>query len=76
VIGTDRVLDLRAGDGDVAVRDATSRIAPADGIADEFLSDTFWAVCNPRLLSSGRLKNPADLKKHVLVHCYLDLRSR
>ncbi|HLZ05475.1 MAG TPA: LysR substrate-binding domain-containing protein [Bradyrhizobium sp.] len=70
VIGTDSVLDLRAGDGDVAIRYATSRLGPTDGIADEFLSDTFWPVCNPRLLSSGRLKSPADLKKHVLVHCY------
>lgn len=70
VIGTDSVLDLKAGDGDVAIRYATSRMAPADGIADEFLSDTFWPVCSARLLSSGDLKSPADLKQHVLVHSY------
>ena len=56
VIGTDSVLDLSAGDGDVAIRYATGRIAPAHGIAEELLSDTFWPVCSPRLLSSGRLK--------------------
>jgi LysR family transcriptional regulator, glycine cleavage system transcriptional activator len=70
VIGTDSVLDLRAGDGDVAIRYATGRASPADGIAEELLSDTFWPVCNPSLLSPGRLKRPADLAKHVLVHCY------
>lgn len=70
VIGTDSVLDLRAGDGDVAIRYATSRTVPTDGIADELLCDMFWPVCSPRLRSSGHLKRPADLKKHVLVHCY------
>ncbi|HEY1246361.1 MAG TPA: LysR substrate-binding domain-containing protein [Hyphomicrobiaceae bacterium] len=70
VIGTDSVLDLRSGDADVAIRYATSRMAPSDGIAEKFLSDTFWPVCSPRLLSSGRLMRPADLKKHVLVHSY------
>ena len=66
VIGTDSVLDLQAGDGDVAIRYATGRAAPTDGIVEELLSDTFWPVCNPRLLSPGRLKRPADLAKHVL----------
>jgi LysR family glycine cleavage system transcriptional activator len=70
VIGTDSVLDLHAGDGDVAIRYATSRMAPTDGIAEELLCDMFWPMCSPRLQSSVRLKSPADLKKHVLVHCY------
>ena len=69
VIGTDGVLDLHAGDADVAIRYA--RTLPADGIAKEFLSDSFWPVCNPELFSSGgRLKRAADLRKHVLVHCW------
>src|SRR5580700_7128745 len=70
VIGTDSLLDLHAGDSDIAIRYATGRRVPADGIADELLSDKFWPMCSPRLLSSGRLKRPADLKNHVLVHCY------
>jgi LysR family transcriptional regulator, glycine cleavage system transcriptional activator len=71
VIGTDSVLDLHAGDADVAIRYATGRTAPKEGIAEEFLSDTFWPVCSPQLLSPrGRLKGPADLKRHVLVHSY------
>jgi len=69
VIGTDTVLDLRAGDSDIAIRYATGRTVPTDGIAEELLSDTFWPICSPRVLSSGRLK-PVDLKKHVLVHAY------
>lgn len=69
VIGTDSVLDLNAGDADVAIR--YTRTPPADGLAEELLRDCFWPVCSPRLLRSGeRLKRPADLKKHVLVHCY------
>ncbi|OKO87516.1 LysR family transcriptional regulator [Bradyrhizobium sp. NAS80.1] len=70
VIGTDTVLDLQAGDGDVAIRYATSRVLPTDGIVDDLFSDTFWPVCSPRLLSAGRLKRPVDLANHVLIHSY------
>ena len=34
VIGTDSILDLHAGDGDVAIRYATGRAAPTDGIVE------------------------------------------
>src|ERR1700754_932122 len=67
VIGTDGVLDLHAGDADVAIRYA--RALPADGIAKEFLRDSFWPVCSAELFASG-LKRAADLRGHVLVHCY------
>jgi LysR family glycine cleavage system transcriptional activator len=70
VIGTDSVLDLQAGDGDVAIRYATGRVAPQDCITEELLSDTFWPVYNPGTLSTGRLKRPADLANHALIHCY------
>jgi LysR family transcriptional regulator, glycine cleavage system transcriptional activator len=70
VIGTDTVLDLQAGDGDVAIRYATSRVVPTDGIVAELFSDTFWPVCSPRLLSTGRLKRPVDLANQVLIHSY------
>jgi LysR family glycine cleavage system transcriptional activator len=70
VIGTDTVLDLKAGDGDVAIRYATSRVSPTDGIVDDLFSDTFWPVCSPRLLSTGHLKRPVDLANHVLIHSY------
>lgn len=71
IIGTDDVLDLPADDADVAIRYATSRQAPKEGVAEEFLSDIYWPVCSPDLLASaGRLKTAADLRKHVLVHSY------
>jgi LysR family glycine cleavage system transcriptional activator len=69
VIGTDRIVDLRAGDADVAVRYA--RTAPREGRAEQFLQDSFWPICSPLLLADGeRLKTPADLKRHVLIHYY------
>jgi LysR family transcriptional regulator, glycine cleavage system transcriptional activator len=70
VIGTDSVLDLQAGDGDVAIRYATSRAAPPGGIAEELVRDTFWPMCSPSLLSPVRPKRPADLAKRVLIHSY------
>jgi LysR family glycine cleavage system transcriptional activator len=69
VIGTDSVIDLRAGDADVAIRYA--RTMPKDGNAREFLKDTFWPICSPELFASGGYPGkPADLKRQVLVHCY------
>ena len=70
VIGTDTVLDLQAGDGDVAIRYATGRVLPTDGTVDDLFSDTYWPVCSPRLLSAGRLKRPVDLANHILIHSY------
>lgn len=70
VIGTDSVLDLNAGDGDVAIRYATSRTGDPEGVAEVLLTDTFWPVYNPRLLAPARLKRPADLAKCLLIHAY------
>ena len=67
VIGTDSVVDLNAGDADIAIRYA--RTSPIDGNVSELLKDTFWPICSPELLGSG-LRKPTDLRKHVLVHCY------
>ena len=71
IIGTDSVLDLSAGDAEVAIRYATSRQPPRERLAEEFLSDTYWPVCRPDLLPpGGRLKNAAELRKHVIVHAH------
>ena len=67
VIGTDSVVDINAGDADIAIRYA--RTSPTDGIVSELLKDTFWPICSPEMLGSG-LRKPTDLRKHVLVHCY------
>jgi LysR family glycine cleavage system transcriptional activator len=71
VIGTDNVLDLRAGDADVAIRYLTGRKEPKEDIAEGFLSDCFWPICSPHLLPpGGRFRSATDLEKHVLVHSY------
>lgn len=67
LIGTDEVVDLRAGDADVAVRYA--RAAPSDLPAREIFRDTFFPVCNPALLKAGRpIECAADLLLHPLIH--------
>ena len=69
VIGTDAVMDLRAGDADVAIR--YSRTEPREGNVEPFLEDEFWPVFSPQLLGTdARQMSPADLKRQVLVHYY------
>ena len=68
VIGTDAVLNLAARDADVAIRIAAKM--PQDGMATELFRDRFVPVCNPRFLSSGRLRRPADLRGQVLIHWF------
>jgi LysR family glycine cleavage system transcriptional activator len=70
IIGTDSVLDLHAGDADVAIRYATGRRQPKEGIAEQFLSDAFWPICSPQLLPRVGSLSAADLEKYVLVHSY------
>jgi LysR family transcriptional regulator, glycine cleavage system transcriptional activator len=67
VIGTDSVLNLGAGDAEIAIRYA--RTAPSEGIVSELVRDSFWPICSPELRASGLWK-PTDLRKHILVHCY------
>ena len=51
IIGTDTVLDLRAGNADVAIRYA--RRMPPDLAAQEIFRDAFFPVCSPELLAKG-----------------------
>lgn len=69
VIGTDAVLDLAAGEADLAIR---YKSAPPDGlVAHELFRDRFVAVCSPSILHGGRpLQSPADLEGHTLIHSY------
>jgi LysR family glycine cleavage system transcriptional activator len=67
VIGTDTVLDLDAGDADLAIRHADT--APKDGVSCQLFRDAFWPVCNPALLSDRvPLVDAADLRGHLLIH--------
>jgi LysR family transcriptional regulator, glycine cleavage system transcriptional activator len=71
VIGTDGVVDLQAGDADVAIRYATGRKPPAKGKYEELVTDCFWPVCSPKLLASGKpLARLSELKGQVLIHAY------
>jgi LysR family transcriptional regulator, glycine cleavage system transcriptional activator len=67
IIGTDAMLDLRAGDADVAIRYA--RKPPLDFVAREVLRDAYIPVCSPRLLQQhGPIERPADLLRLPLIH--------
>jgi LysR family transcriptional regulator, glycine cleavage system transcriptional activator len=69
VIGTDSVLNLREGEADVAIRYAHR--PPTGMVCRELFRDTFWPVCSPRLLPSGRpLRHPSALATNTLIHCY------
>lgn len=67
IIGTDAVLDVRAGATDVAIRYA--RRPPLDLMAHEVFRDTFVPVCSPRLVEQhGPIERAADLLRFPLIH--------
>lgn len=68
IIGTDAVLDLRAGNADLAIRYA--RRMPSDLAAQEIFRDTFFPVCSPELLakSTRQIERAADLLYFPLIH--------
>jgi LysR family glycine cleavage system transcriptional activator len=67
IIGTDAVLDVRAGATDVAIRYA--RKPPLDLIAHEVFRDTFVPVCSPRLLEQhGPIERAADMLRLPIIH--------
>jgi len=67
IIGTDAVLDVRAGAADVAIRYA--RKPPLDLVAHEVFRDAYVPVCSPRLLEQhGPVARAADLLRLPLIH--------
>jgi LysR family glycine cleavage system transcriptional activator len=67
IIGTDAVLDVRAGAVDVAIRHA--RKPPPDFVAHEVFRDAYVPVCSPRLLEQhGPIERAADLLRLPLIH--------
>ncbi|PBC22267.1 MULTISPECIES: LysR substrate-binding domain-containing protein [unclassified Mesorhizobium] len=67
IIGTDTVLDLRAGAADVAIRYA--RKPPLDFVAHEVFRDVYIPVCSPHLLERhGPITRAADLLRLPLIH--------
>ena len=66
IVGTDAVLDLKAGEADVAIR--YSRAPPSDGHSLELVRDTFHVVGSPSLIGSARgLLKPNELVRFPLV---------
>jgi LysR family glycine cleavage system transcriptional activator len=67
VIGTDAVVDLRAGQADFAIRYA--RTEPPGLLSREIMRDTFWPICSPSLLVGGEIpRRPTDLLRYPLIH--------
>jgi LysR family glycine cleavage system transcriptional activator len=67
IIGTDAVLDVRAGAADVAIRYA--RKPPLDFAAHEVFRDVYIPVCSPRLLERHcPIERAADLLRLPLIH--------
>jgi LysR family glycine cleavage system transcriptional activator len=69
VIGTDAVLDLRAGDADVAIRYAFA--APSGLSTTELLRDRYWPMASPKLVAAGNLIcRPSDLAQYPFIHAW------
>ena len=70
VIGTDAVIDLRAGEADIAIR--YQRRPPTGLVVVELFRDTFWPVCSPALLTTVPVRSPVDLARHTLIDMHWD----
>ena len=66
IIGVDRVVNLGAGEADLAIRYARS--APRDA-SPEIFRDQFYPVCSPKLLANGpTIRRASDIGGYPLIH--------
>jgi LysR family glycine cleavage system transcriptional activator len=66
ILGTDAVLDLKAGEADVAIRYA--RRPPTDCQCFELMRDTFHVVASPKLVGErSELLSPVELAAFPLI---------
>lgn len=66
IVGTDDVLDLQAGEADVAIRYAAQ--PPRDGVVVDLKRDTFFVVASPLLVgASPALLSPIELSTMPLI---------
>ncbi|MEM7058251.1 MAG: transcriptional regulator GcvA [Pseudomonadota bacterium] len=64
--GTDRTVDLRSGEADVAIRYGPGGYT---GVCiDHLFGQVNTPVCSPALLAQTPLQQPADLRNHTLLH--------
>ncbi len=67
ISATDNVVDLGAGDFDLAIRYGSGRYPGLH--VEPLLKNEVFPACSPRLLEEGPpLRNPDDLKRHALIH--------
>lgn len=65
--GTDRLVDVAAGEADVAIRYGMGGYSGVQ--SDRLFAMRATPVCSPSLLSQGpALRSPSDLKNHTLLH--------
>ena len=73
IIGVDRVVNLGAGEADLAIRYARS--APRDA-SPEIFRDQFYPVCSPKLLANGpTIRRASDIGGYPLIHFALSFRE-
>ena len=66
ILGTDAVLDLKAGEADIAIR--YSLKPPLDNPYRELMRDTFRVVASPKLVGNlGKSLTPAELADFPLI---------
>jgi LysR family glycine cleavage system transcriptional activator len=66
IIGVDRVVNLEAGEADLAIRYARS--APRHA-SREIFRDQFYPVCSPKLLAKGpAISRASDIGEYPLIH--------
>ena len=69
VIGTDAVMDLAAGNADVAIRYVCEAVPGPEFAVSELLRDRFWPVASPKLLAGGKaIRRPSDLAEYPFIH--------
>src|SRR5436305_10631693 len=67
ISATDNVIDLTAGDFDVAIRYGGGRYPGLH--VEPLMKNEVFPACSPQLLESGpSLRTPDDLRRHALIH--------
>src|SRR5947209_5532445 len=67
ISATDNVVDLTAGDFDIAIRYGSGRYPGLH--VEPLLKNEVFPACSPHLLETGPpLRTPDDLRRHALIH--------